>query len=229
MLGNFHLLRLIVQVLHPDQDEAAKILESTNMEIHLEHTKQFIRCIFISRRFRMTERELIRMCRKGKPEAQRMLYERYSPVLYGVVRRFIKSAEDAEDVFVNGMCKVLMKIDTYRDEGSFEGWMKRILTNEALMLLRKNKGLHMTREIGDLQIRDQSNIEEDIFADEILVLMDQLPVGYRTVFNMFVVEGYKHREIAELLGISINTSKSQLILAKKRMSELIKKNRAKAV
>jgi len=177
----------------------------------------------------MTERELISMCRKGNPEAQRMLYERYSPVLYGIVRRYIKSPEDAEDVFVNGMCKVLMKIDSFRDEGSFEGWMKRILTNEALMLLRKNKSLYMTREIGDLQIRDKTHIEEDIFADEILALMDQLPTGYRTVFNMYVVEGFKHREIAEILGISINTSKSQLILAKKRMRELVKKNRAKAV
>lgn len=177
----------------------------------------------------MTEQELIQMCRKGNPEAQRLLYERYSPALYGVVRRYIKSYEDAEDVFVNGMCKVLMKIGTYRDEGSFEGWMKRILTNEALMLLRKNKSMYMTREIGDLQIKDSANIEDSIFADEILALMDRLPTGYRTVFNMYVVEGYKHREIAEILGISINTSKSQLILAKKRMRELIKKNRVKAV
>ncbi|RLD20562.1 MAG: RNA polymerase subunit sigma-70 [Bacteroidetes bacterium] len=177
----------------------------------------------------MTERELIQMCRERNPEAQRKLYELYAPVLYGIVRRYIKSSEDAEDVFVNGMCKVLMKIDTYRDEGSFEGWMKRILTNEALMLLRKNKSKFMIREIGDLQIRDNSSIEEDIFAGEILALMDQLPTGYRTVFNMYVVEGYKHREIAELLGISINTSKSQLILAKKRMRELVKKNKLKAI
>jgi RNA polymerase sigma-70 factor (ECF subfamily) len=177
----------------------------------------------------MTERELIQMCRQRKPEAQRLLYDRYSPVLYGIVRRYIKSAEDAEDVFVKGMCKVLMKIDSYRDEGSFEGWMKRILTNEALMLLRKNKSLYMTREIGDLQIKDKTNIEEDIFAGEIIALMDRMPTGYRTVFNMYVVEGYKHREIAEILGISINTSKSQLILAKKRMRELIKKNKVKAV
>jgi len=158
-----------------------------------------------------------------------MLYEMYSPVLYGLVRRYIKSAEDAEDVFVKGMCKVLMKIDTYRDEGSFEGWMKRILTNEALMLLRKNKSAYMTREIGDMQIKDNTYIEEDIFADEIIGLMDQMPTGYRTVFNMYVVEGYKHREIGEILGISINTSKSQLILAKKRMRKLIKKNKANAV
>jgi len=177
----------------------------------------------------MNEHELIQRCRKGDSEAQRLLYEQYSPVLFGIVRRYIKSSEDAEDVFVNGMCKVLMKIHTYRDEGSFEGWMKRILTNEALMLLRKNKSLHMTRELGDLQIKDTPHIEENIYADEILGLMDQLPTGYRTVFNMYVVEGYKHREIGEILGISINTSKSQLILAKKRMRELIKKNRVKAV
>ena len=127
------------------------------------------------------------------------------------------------------MYKIMTKISDYRGDGSFEGWMKRIMVNEALMHLRKHKNMSMMREIGDVQVADNDSIESQIYADEIVALLDQLPPGYRTVFNMYVIEGYKHREIAEELGISINTSKSQLILAKKRLRQLIKKNRAKAV
>lgn len=171
----------------------------------------------------MTEKDLIRACRKGDPKAQKELYDTYAPVLFGLVRRYIKKYEDAEDVFVEGMFKILTRIDTFRDEGSFEGWMKRIMVNESLMFLRKHSNMHLTRDLSHVHIPQQPTIEVQLFADEILELTDQLPDGYRTVFNLYVVEGYKHREIAEKLGISINTSKSQLILAKKRMRELIKK------
>ena len=176
----------------------------------------------------MTEKELIRRCRKGDAAAQKHLYDAYGPVLFGVVRRYIKDPHDAEDVFVQAIFKVLTKIDSYRDEGSFEGWMKRIAANEALMHLRKTKNFNIVREVDhDIQ-DDQVSIESKLYADELLALLDQLPPGYRTVFNMYVIEGYKHREIAEELGISINTSKSQLILAKKRLRELVKKNKLKA-
>ena len=173
----------------------------------------------------MTEQQLIQGCKRGDAKAQQRLYKEYSPILFGVVRRYIRSYEDAEDVFVEGMCKVLLKIQTFREEGSFEGWMKRIMVNEALMFLRKRSNFHLIRDLSEIQLADDRLIEPQIFADEILSLTDQLPTGYRTVFNMYIVEGYKHREIAEKLGISINTSKSQLILAKKRMQELIKKNK----
>lgn len=174
----------------------------------------------------MTEQELIQGCRKGEHQAQKLLYERYAPVLFGLARRYVKGTEDAEDVFVEGMFKILTKIDSYRDEGSFEGWMKRVIVNEALMFLRKNKNLHMTRDLDDVAfaIGEEPSIEATIYANEILELTDQLPDGYRTVFNLYVIEGYKHREIADMLGISINTSKSQLILARKRMRSLLKKS-----
>ena len=175
----------------------------------------------------MSEQELIKKCKQGKPAAQKELYERYSPVLFGVVRRYISAGDQAEDVFVQGMYKIMTRITDFRGDGSFEGWMKRIMVNEALMHLRKHKNMNMMREIGDVQVADEHDIESQIFADEIVALLDQLPPGYRTVFNMYVIEGYKHREIAEELGISINTSKSQLILAKKRLRSLIKKNTAK--
>ena len=174
----------------------------------------------------MTEKQLIKGCIKGESLAQRTLYEKYAPILFGTVRRYIRQAEDAEDVFVEGLCKIYAKMSTFRSDGSFEGWMRRIMVNESLMFLRKRHNFHLTREISEVHVADDFDIENVIFANEILALTDQLPDGYRTVFNMYVVEGYKHREIAEELGISINTSKSQLILAKKRMRELVKKNKA---
>lgn len=137
--------------------------------------------------------------------------------------RYMKNFESAEDVMVMGFFKIFDNINKYKGAGSFEGWMKRILVNEALMQIRKRNNLHMTLELSDVDVPDDSSVIDDMSYDDLLLLLNDLPPGYRSIFNMFVIEGYKHREIAELLGISINTSKSQLILAKKRMRELIKK------
>lgn len=144
--------------------------------------------------------------------------------MLGVCRRYVKDPMEAEDVLVEGFFKVMTKIDSYSGEGSFEGWIRRVIINESLMHLRKNSQLRYAEEINpDLDYREEPTVLDEIAAEEILALLDELPPGYRTVFNLYVVEGYKHREIAEELGISINTSKSQLILAKQRMEELVKK------
>lgn len=169
----------------------------------------------------VTEKELINGVRKGNRQAQQALYEKYSPVLFGLCRRYVKSYEDAEDVMVEGFYKIMSKIDQYTGKGNFEGWMKRIMVNESLMHIRKRHNLNMTVEIADYDMPKDPTIEQDLAAQDILDLLDKLPTGYRTVFNMYVIEGYKHREIAEILEISINTSKSQLILAKKRMKEMV--------
>ncbi|MEM1217994.1 MAG: RNA polymerase sigma factor [Bacteroidota bacterium] len=170
----------------------------------------------------MTEQEMIQGCKAGDRKAQKLLYESYSPKLFGVVKRYVKSPEDAEDVLIEGFFKVMTKIDLYSGSGSFMGWMRRIMVNEALMFLRKNNNFNMTVEINNnLHMPTKVTVEDQLAADAILALLDKLPVGYRTVFNLYVLEGYKHREIAEELGISINTSKSQLILARKRLRELI--------
>jgi RNA polymerase sigma-70 factor (ECF subfamily) len=172
----------------------------------------------------VTEKDLIAACKQQDRRAQKALYERYAPVMMGVCRRYVKGEEEAEDVLVEGFYKVLTKIDTYNGEGSFEGWIRRIMINEALMHLRKNQHFRHLEEINpNLDLQESPGIVEEIMAGEILELLDQLPPGYRTVFNLYVVEGYKHREIADELGISINTSKSQLILAKQRMEDLMKK------
>jgi RNA polymerase sigma factor (sigma-70 family) len=166
---------------------------------------------------------LISKCKLRDPSSQKHLYERFKSVLFAICRRYINNVQEAEDVFVEGFTKIFHKIDQYEGAGSFEGWMKKIMVNEALMYLRSTKIRFEDINVIQLESKDDFDIESDMAAREILLLMDQLPVGYRTVFNLYVVEGYKHQEIADLLGISINTSKSQLIFAKKKMAELVKK------
>jgi RNA polymerase sigma-70 factor (ECF subfamily) len=171
------------------------------------------------------EKDLIRACRKGDRQAQRRLYERYAPKMLGLCRRYVPVLEDAEDVLLEAFYKVFTHLDRFRGDGSFEGWIRRIVVNEALMFLRKRNNFRMTVEITEVEMPTMPNVVSQLAEKDILDLLDQLPHGYRTVFNLFVIEGYKHREIADMLGISINTSKSQLILAKKRMRELVLKTR----
>ena len=142
--------------------------------------------------------------------------------MFSIALRYVKNHADAEDVMIEGFYKIFTKIDTYSGKGSFEGWMRRVMVNEALMYLRKNHNFRMTVEVDQADRPTVATVEHELAAEEILKLLDHLPTGYRTVFNMYVLEGLKHREIAEQLGISINTSKSQLILARKRLQQLIK-------
>lgn len=144
--------------------------------------------------------------------------------MLGVCRRYIPDPMEAEDVMVEGFFKVLTKIDSYSGEGSFEGWIRRIMINEALMHLRKNNPFRHVDEINpNIDLGESPTVLQRLESEEVLALLKELPPGYRAVFNLYVVEGYKHREIADELGISINTSKSQLILAKQRMEDLVKK------
>lgn len=173
----------------------------------------------------MNEKDLIAACKKGNRKAEKLLWEQYSPLMFGVCRRYVKTLEDAEDILVEAFTKVFSNLDSFKGMGSFEGWIRRIVVNEALMFLRKRHNFHMVMEISKIEVESQMTIEDELAAQDILNLLDQLPTGYRTVFNMYVLEGYKHREIAEVLGISINTSKSQLILAKKRLQALLEKSK----
>lgn len=170
----------------------------------------------------MTEEALIEACKREERRAQKELYNRYAPMAMGVCLRYVRHREDAEDVMVEALYKVLTNIQQFKGDGSFEGWIRRIVVNESLMFLRRRHNFNMTVELD--QVREPAttvSAVSKLVQDDILNLMDELPTGYRTVFNLYVIEGYKHREIAEMLGISINTSKSQLILAKKRMQELL--------
>jgi len=175
----------------------------------------------------LTEAELIKYCRRGDRLAQKMLYERFAPKMFGVCKRYVRTREDAEDVLIEGFFKVYDNIEKFRGQGSFEGWIRRIVVNQSLMFLRKKHNFQLTVEVSNIEVQTGISIEDELAAEDILNLLNKLPVGYRTVFNLYVVEGYKHREIAEIMGISINTSKSQLILAKKRLRTLIEKNEGK--
>lgn len=171
----------------------------------------------------MTNEALLQGLRAQDRTAQKLLYERYSPLMFSVCRRYLRSREDAEEALISGFFKVFNSIDAYSGAGSFEGWIRRIMVNEALMLLRKNQPLQFPGDENMANERsDDFNIEADISAREILEVLDELPPGYRTVFNLYVLEGFKHHEIADMLGVSINTSKSQLVLAKEKLRTLLK-------
>lgn len=166
--------------------------------------------------------QLLELCLTEDKKAQQTLYERYSPVMLGICRRYISQLQDAEDVLMEAFLKIFLNLKQFDHRGSFEGWMKRIMINEALMWLRKRKLLQIELDEKILPFEEAPDTRHwEVTESDIIPLLDRLPEGYRTVFNLFVIEEYKHREIAELMGISINTSKSQLILAKKKLKQIL--------
>jgi len=165
----------------------------------------------------------IKLCKKGDRKAQKKLYEYFSSLLLGICKRYLKNQADAEDVFLKGMFKIFDNLHKFKGEGSFEGWVKRIMVNECLMHIRKYKKLNLVMELSQVDNAQPPIVFDQLAVEEIKEIILELPEGYRTVFNLYVVEGYKHREIADMLGVSINTSKSQLILARKKLREYIKK------
>ncbi len=180
----------------------------------------------------LIEEQVISDCKAQKPEAQRKIFETYAPVLLGICRRYTGDLQAAEDVMQEAFITVFTKIKQYKGHGSFDGWIKRIAVNTALMYLRKRKrmydvdDLHLENEVEEpshLNVNDaRSAIEHANFtAVEMLEYITELPDGFRTVFNLYAVEGYKHREIAKILNISEGTSKSQLLRARKRFQSIL--------
>jgi RNA polymerase sigma factor (sigma-70 family) len=173
-----------------------------------------------------TEADLIRKCQNQHPVAQRKVYERYAPKMLALCRRYLRTLEDAEEVMSQGFIKVFGKIDAYRSEGSFEGWIRTIMVREALMHLRAKKNfIHFTDEMERFSEQFEVQPTQDMDAEYLIALIDQLPPGYRTVFNMYAIDGYKHHEIAEILGISENTSKTQLMRARALLKDLLDKRK----
>lgn len=157
-------------------------------------------------------------------QAQRALYDTYAPVLMSIGMRYMKDVQQAEDMVAEAFFKIFTRIHTYKETGSFEGWMKRIMINECLMEIRKNQRRNLHVSIDEVDLDTDPVALDKLSAEEIISTINELPEGYRTVFNMYVIDGYKHREIADILGISIHTSKSQLIMAKRKLQQLLKKN-----
>jgi len=169
------------------------------------------------------QEHIIAGLKAGDRKTQEILYKNQGPFLLSVCKRYVKNTAEAEDVFIEGFYKILSKIKSYSGKGSFQGWMRRIMVNESLMHLRKNNNFSMTLELSKVDIKYEVKYDENLDYQTLLKILEYLPTGYRTVFNMYVIEGYKHREIADELNISINTSKSQLIQARKRLQEIIKR------
>jgi len=156
---------------------------------------------------------LLEPCRAGDKKAQHELYQRMSPVLMGICRRYLTRIEEAEEALSNAFIKILTRLDRYSEEGSFEGWMKRITVRECLTYLRRGKNpfdLDWEGEVVAPTLHSDG-------AAHLLQLIQALPVGYRTVFNLYAIEGYQHDEIATMLEISVGTSKSQLSKARKML------------
>ncbi|WP_162342158.1 RNA polymerase sigma factor [Cyclobacterium salsum] len=176
------------------------------------------------------EEELIDGCLKGNRKSQRQLYEHYSGSFLSICMRYVKNRELAQDVLVEGFMKIFESLSQFKGEGSFEGWMKRVIVTQALLTLRKNKKLAMEVNLDEpdqgFSIAPDLNTLE---VEDLLQLVAALPVGYRTVFNLYAIEGYSHREICEMLDISENTSKSQLSRARAILQQKITTNQIKTV
>ena len=158
---------------------------------------------------------IVLLCKKKDRKAQEQLYQQFSPILFSICLRYSDNYEDAQDTFQEGFILIFNKIDQYNFEGSFEGWMKKIMVNLSLEKYRKK--LNFFNDDGDLIPDDiEEDIEEelDYDYDEILTLIQSLPTQYRQVFNLYVIEDYSHQEISDLLQISIGTSKSNLSRAR---------------
>ena len=171
----------------------------------------------------MNEQQLIEGCRKGDRRAQKELYDTYSRKMMGVCLRYVDERETARDLLQDGFVKVFTGLDSYAGSGSFEGWMRRIFVNCALEYLRRSDVL---REATDLEntaelIHPDSSAISDLSAAELMRLVSELPTGFRTVFNMFAIEGYSHKEIGEMLGITESTSRSQYTRAKQLLQRRI--------
>lgn len=151
-------------------------------------------------------------------EAQQQLFELYSPKMLGVCRQYVKDLHHAEDLLLSGFLKVFTNIHRFKYEGSFEGWIRRIIINTCISYLRKKTVIQLTDE--DFIFNDAATENlENTAVEDIQKLIDKLPNGYKMVFNLFAIEGYKHSEIAEKLGVSESTSKSQLFKARKLLQE----------
>lgn len=166
--------------------------------------------------------ELIQKAAKNIREAQHTLYEVHAPKMLSVCRYYVKDVQKAEEVMLNGFFKAFNNLNSFKNEGSFEGWLRKIMVRESISFLRQQKQIEFSIE--DIEnSNDYSNaMETELEVNDIQQLIDELPEGYKMVFMMYAIEGYKHHEIASMLNISEGTSKSQLFKARQLLQQKIK-------
>lgn len=166
------------------------------------------------------ETEIIKLAVENNRQAQRQIYSRFSSKMLSVCRQYIKDIQLAEDVMITAFMKVFTNLNKFEHKGSFEGWVRRIMVNECISYLRVQKKVKFVED--EIYVEESFNATDSQFSiDQIQFLIDALPDGYRMIFNLYAIEGFKHNEIAKMLGINEGTSKSQLSHARKMLQTQI--------
>lgn len=171
----------------------------------------------------MTEEALLQACLKNQPAAQQELYSKYSPKMLAVCYRFARNREDAEDMLQEGFIRVFTQIHQFQNKGSFEGWIRRIIVHTCINHIKKHKKFNDSVDItqaNTLQVREDS-VPSIIQAKQVIECIRMLPIGYRTVLNLFAIDGYTHREISAMLDIEESTSRSQYTRAKAMLEQIL--------
>lgn len=174
----------------------------------------------------MTDEQLVKECVSGNTIAQKKFYDLFAKKMMGVCLRYTNNIEEAQDVLQDGFIKIFNKLHDFESKGSLEGWVRRIMVNTALDHYRRNKKHQNDVEVDAVSYKLEKSdfIVESITADDLLKIVQSIPEGYRVVFNLFAIEGYSHKEIAERLGVTESTSKSQYSRAKSLLRKLLIEN-----
>jgi len=169
-----------------------------------------------------TLEKIIKGCIQGKSEAQSKLFKLLSPKMYGICLRYTKNTVEAEDVLHDGFIKIFQNVKNFKNEGSFEGWMRRIMVNTALESCRHDNIMYLASDVKEMK-EDFScdDITSNIDAADLMKFIQELSPQYQMVFNLYAIDGYSHDEIAEMLNISVSTSKSNLSRARKVLQEKV--------
>lgn len=171
----------------------------------------------------MTDDELIDKCLQGDQRAHKELFDKFSRKMMSVCMRYIQDREQAEDVLQDGFVKVFTHLKSFKRQGSFEGWIRRTMVNTALDHLRKAKNMHIDADISEAEFLagEDEKVVGKMRVEELMRLISEMPPGYRTVFNMYAIEGYSHQEIADELGVTESTSKTQFRKARNYLMNII--------
>lgn len=169
-----------------------------------------------------SDRKLVKECVRGNPAAQRALYERFSGKMYGLCLRYAKNEQLAQDILQDGFIRVYEKLSSFRNEGSLEGWIRRLIVNVAIRACQRQARMYVVTDLEEAASQaGPEEIEGSFAQQELLDMIQDLPDGYRLVFNLYAIEGYTHKEVAQKLNISEGTSKSQLSRARKALQQMI--------
>ncbi len=173
----------------------------------------------------MDDTTLINECVNGNVKAQRFLFDKFAPKMLLVCMRYAKNKSDAEDVLQEAFIKVFNKLSAFKNEGSLEGWIRRIMVNTSLDQIRKNSKFSKDTDLDTVsyKLENKDSFFDNLSSEDLLKMINNMPNGYKIVFNMFAIEGYSHQEIADTLGVSENTSKSQYLRARSYLKNELEK------